>query len=186
MLSKKTYCISQGATITRVQHCMGEGGSKNTGFFVSQIRKIRTIIWAVPTLFALDFSISFPIGDQLNFKHLLKLLWSKTHGRVKRPSSWKNSKLTHISRKWSDSFAFMYIQGAFLWENRLYFVGTKFFICLYVHLGCVFVGKSVTFRVNQVIHLLISTFRVSFLEREGLRETLGTTLLQRVGKLSNI
>ena len=41
------------------QHCMGEAGSKNTGFVLSQIREIRAIIWAVPPLFALDCLISF-------------------------------------------------------------------------------------------------------------------------------
>ena len=46
--------------------------------------------------------------------------------------------------------------------KSLYFVGTKFFICLFVDLGCVFVGKSVIFRVKQPILLLISTFGVCF------------------------
>lgn len=54
------------------------------------------------------------------------------------------------------------VRGAFSWENRLYFVGTKFFICLFVDLGCVFVGKSVIFRVKQPIHFLICTFGVCF------------------------
>ena len=61
----------------------------------------------------------------------------------------------------------MYIQGALLWENWLYFVQTKFFICLYIDLGCIFVGISVIFRANQVLHLLLCRFGVCFCGKIG-------------------